>query len=407
MKRWICVIGVTESGPRFLGSAEIMSLKAAGMVIAAPRFHADLSTIIREGAELVAFTSPLTGLYAQIHQRAGSPVVVLATGDPLWFGIGASLVAEFGGEACDIRPNISGLQLAAARMGWPISSFSVVTIHGRSAETILPNLYRRGRLLVIGESVDTPLIVARLLECNGYGDATITALANLGGEYESRHDCLISEWDMKVSAFHILAIETTNNAGLPYRGCLPDIKIENDGKLTKFDIRVNAIAKLAPFPSSVMWDLGAGSAAVAIDFMRAAPGSTVFAIDHDEQQIEMAKRNAQKFGVPSLQHIKAKLPDGLAGLPRPDAVFLGGGISFPVIKMAIAALQQNGVIVAHAVTLESEMVLLEAWKLFGGDMARIAVQHASLVGEFHGWRPLMPITQWYFTAHLNSNTKGS
>jgi precorrin-6Y C5,15-methyltransferase (decarboxylating) len=321
-------------------------------------------------------------------------VVVLATGDPLWFGIGTILIRVFGAAAVDVRPNVSGLQIAAARMNWQLESLEILSVHGRPAETVLPFLYPRARLLVIGEGANSGCALASLLCDAGYGEAMITALSNLGGADETRIDAMAREWRGTIPAFSILAIACPDTPAC--RSFLDDAKIENDGKLTKYDLRANALAKLAPFPGAVMWDLGAGSGAVAIEFLRAAPRACAYAVDRDPHQIEMARRNARRFGVSGLNHVQADLPSGLDDLPPPDAVFLGGGISPELIAAARTAIRIGGNLVAHAVTLESEACLLSAWREYGGDMTRLAVQKADPVGGFHGWRPLMPVTQWHF-----------
>lgn len=403
MAPWLSIIGVTEAGPKALQMDAVAAIARSSLVVAAPRFHNDLADMVEKNASIIAFPSPLRNVYPVLHAAAHGHVTVLATGDPLWFGIGASLVAEFGADACAIIPNVSGLQLAAAQMGWPLAATEIVSIHGRAPETILRHLYPRARLLVIGEDADSPAKAAALLcEC-GYGAAVITILSHLGNDRGGRfvtiaqnlHEGIYDD-QPEIQDFHIMAIACPDHH--PHTGgpAMLDKDIENDGKLTKADLRASAITKLNPFSGAIIWDLGAGSGAVAIDFMRRAPRTRGFAIDRDDRQIDMARRNAAKFGVPSLQHIKADLPDGLAGLPVPDAVFLGGGICDEVIACAVAQLRGGGALLAHAVTVESEMLLVASWRKYGGNLTRIAVNHANPVGGYHGWRPLMPVTQWHF-----------
>ncbi|MGB2495405.1 MAG: precorrin-6Y C5,15-methyltransferase (decarboxylating) subunit CbiT [Candidatus Puniceispirillaceae bacterium] len=174
----------------------------------------------------------------------------------------------------------------------------------------------------------------------------------------------------------------------------PDASFETDGKLTKRDARASALAKLAPFSGAVLWDIGTGSGAIAVDFLRNAGVGRAFAIDRDEAQLTRATINATHHGVTGLETVAGEAGDVLAGLPRPDAVFIGGGVAPAVIEAAQAALRAGGVLVAHAVTIESEAILVSAWQQSGGELTRISVQHADPVGGFHGWRPLMPVTQW-------------
>ncbi len=416
MDKWLTIVGVSEAGPKALPDAVKLQLFEAKLIVAAKRFHAGLnqmignqmignqsgnnengdSAIIISHDQIVDFPSPLADFYPQLDQVKGQPVCVLATGDPLWFGIGASLIKRYGAQSCNIIPNVSGIQMAAARMGWPIASCKILTIHGRAIEAVLPSCQRRARLLVIAENGQSAPKIAQLLTDYGYGDAEITALAHLGGDDEALFYGRAAAWAHQVPDFHILAISLPDQPASQAGFALTDADIENDGKLTKADCRASAVAKLRPFAGAVMWDVGAGSGAVAIEFMRLAPRSRAYAIDKDQTQIEMARRNAKKFGVPNLTHIHAELPSGLSDLPTPDAIFIGGGLSAATIDECLSALRDGGVLVAHAVTLESEALMVAAWQAHGGKLARISVHHADPVGGFHGWRPLMPVTQWHF-----------
>ena len=417
MASWLSIIGVSEAGPKALSDQAVDAIHAARLIVAAQRFHQSLGQMLGNTDCVIGFPSPLADLFARLdHHRdfqpddpkrvgdskgganaRGGPICVLATGDPLWFGIGATLIARYGTASCTLIPNISGLQMAAARMGWPLASTQILTVHGRDVERVLPSLQRRARLLVIAASGQSAGEVAKLLTDQGFGDAEIMALAHLGGEDESHFNGMAASWAHQVPDFHILAIQCPDRPARHAGAALHDVDVENDGKLTKADIRASAIAKLQPFPGAVMWDVGAGSGAVGIEFLRHAPRTDVYAIDKDLAQIKMAGRNARKFGVPHLTLVHEDLPKGVEGLPDPDAVFIGGGLSTDVIATCVSALRDGGVLVAHAVTLESEAILLAAWQAHGGRLVRFSVQHADPVGGFHGWRPLMPVTQWQFT----------
>jgi len=396
MDRWLTIAGIGEIGPQALSEAVKTALAEASLIVAATRFHAALAAMLGTPDHVIGFPSPLADLYSKLEAHKGQKIIILATGDPLWYGIGASLINRFGADACLLIPHVSGLQMAAARMAWPIASCKILTIHGRAIDQILPSCQRRARLLVIAENGQSAPQVAQLLTEQGYGDADITALAHLGGDGEASFHAKAADWQHQVPDFHILAISCPDRPAHHSGFALVDADIENDGKLTKADSRASAVAKLCPFAGAVMWDVGAGSGAVAIEFMRLAPQSRGFAIDKNINQIDMARRNAKKFGVSNLQHIHAELPLGLGDLPEPDAVFIGGGLSAATIDACIAALRDDGVLVAHAVTLESEALLLAAWQKYGGKLVRLSVHHADPVGGFHGWRPLMPVTQWHF-----------
>jgi precorrin-6Y C5,15-methyltransferase (decarboxylating) len=252
--------------------------------------------------------------------------------------------------------------------------------------------------LVIAQDGSSPAILAKAMCDWGYGTAQMHVMAHLGGPEEACFSGTAASWQHDpVPDFHIIGIAC--GADMPAVGiAAPDDSFRNDGKLTKRDARASALAKLAPFPHAVLWDIGSGSGAVSIDFMRAAPGATAHAIDRNDGQHAMAIENAEYHGVAGFNAVSGDLasdPQAVCDeLPDPDAVFIGGGMSSAVIELAQARLRAGGVLVAHAVTIESESLLVSAWQSTGGDLMRLSVQHADPVGGFHGWRPLMPVTQW-------------
>ena len=385
------VIGVDEGGVSALPEHLRARLADMDIIIAAARFHENLPS----GPDIQEWPSPFSLIFTILKDNAGKSVALLATGDPMWFGAGASLVRELGPEGCEVIPAVSGLQLAAARLRWPLARCEVVSVHGRPAASVVSRLYPRARLLVIAQDGTSPAQLARLLTAHGYGDATLHVLANLGGAAESRLDGRAEGWAHdRVPDFHIIGIACPDEVSAAAGLAAPDDSFETDGKLTKRDARASAIAKLAPFPGAILWDIGTGSGAIAIDFLRNAGAGRAFAIDRSETQLARAAANAARHGVTGLQPVAGNADDVLAGLPRPDAVFIGGGVAPAVIEMAQAVLRPGGVLVAHAVTIESETVLVSAWQQSGGELTRISVQHADPVGGFHGWRPLMPVTQW-------------
>jgi len=385
------VIGVGQGGFASLPADIRDRLAMMDLVIAAPRFHDGLPN----GPEIQDWPSPFSNIYNIIEENSKKSLALLATGDPMWFGAGASLVRRLGPDACEVVPAVSGLQLAAARLGWPMAACDIVSIHGRPVGTLVSALAPRARLLVIAQDGKSPGQVARLLSARGYGAASMHVLADLGGEGEARIDGTADSWQHdSVPDFHIIAIACPD-AGPSMPGlAAPDSSFENDGKLTKRDARASALAKLAPFPGAVLWDVGSGSGAVSVDFLRNAPRGSAFAIDRSADQLARATANAEAHGVAGLQAVGGDAGKVLGDLQTPDAVFIGGGLSEAVISAAQAALRPGGVLVAHAVTIESESVLVSAWQRTGGDLTRLSIQHADPVGGFHGWRPLMPVTQW-------------
>ena len=385
------IIGVGQGGVDSL-SAEVRDrLANMDLIIAAPRFHDGLP----DGPEIQDWPSPFSNIYSLVEANSAKSVALLATGDPMWFGVGASLVRRLGADACEVVPAVSGLQLAAARLGWPMAACHVVSIHGRPVATLAAALAPRARLLVIAQDGESPAQVARLLSARGYGAASLHVLADLGGAAETRIDGEADGWRHdRVPDFHIIGVACPDAGPVLPGLAAPDSSFDNDGKLTKRDARASALAKLAPFPGAVLWDIGSGSGAVSVDFLRNAPRGEAYAIDRSNDQLARASVNAEAHGVSGLNCVAGDAGAVTGDLPVPDAVFIGGGLSEPVIAAAQVALRPGGVLVAHAVTIESESVLVAAWQRTGGDLTRLSVQHADPVGGFHGWRPLMPVTQW-------------
>ena len=183
---------------------------------------------------------------------------------------------------------------------------------------------------------------------------------------------------------------------------LPDEAFEHDGQLTKREVRAVTLARLAPVPGQLLWDVGAGAGSVAIEWCRAHPSCRAVAVEHDPARADRAVRNAAALGVPLVEVVREPAPEALKGLPGdlsdPDAVFVGGGTTVPgVLEACWAALRPGGRLVVNAVTVESEAVVLRWHGELGGDLTRLAVDRAQPVGRFTGWRPLMPVTQWAVT----------
>ena len=288
----ITIIGVTEAGCLALALDAREHIKTADHIFASKRFHASIDT---EGV-IESWPSPFSDLTARLDSIDGK-IVVLATGDPLWFGIGASLIAHFGHERCEIIPAVSGFQMAASRMGWPLSECETITVHGRPVTRIVPYLYPRAHLLVLTANCQSAVDIATLLVDCGYGMAQMSALGDLGGETEACHHGMASTWaHTDISDFHILAITLPDHVGAAGLA-LSDSLFETDGKMTKRDLRASALAKLAPFPGAILWDIGAGSGAVSIDFLRHAPRGAAYAVDRDAAQIKRAMSNATFHGV--------------------------------------------------------------------------------------------------------------
>jgi len=298
-----------------------------------------------------------------------------------------------------VIPHLSAFTLAAARLGWPIADCACLTVHGRSIDLLAPHLAPRQRLLVLSENADTPAQVARWLVSRGWGPSRLSVLARMGGSNEAIASGSAESWSApRGDDLNTLAIDCV--AGPEARAFttapgLPDDAFIHDGQLTKREIRAATLSALAPLPGELLWDVGAGCGSIAIEWMRAAPRARAVAIERDPARVDFIARNAASLGTPRLKIVAEAAPASLAGLERPDAIFIGGGISDEALLTACwNALAPRGRLVANVVTIEGE-AMLAAWHArHGGVMSRIAVSRLERVGPYHGWRALMPITQW-------------
>jgi len=394
MKRWLSIVGIGEDGLAGLSPAARALVDAAEIVVGGER-HLDM--VPEDGRERIAWPSPLSELVSRLTDYRGRDVAILATGDPMLFGIGTTLARSFDPAEMTIIPGLSAFSLAASRLAWPLERVEMVTLHGRPLQKLALHLYPGAKLLILSHDAETPAAVAAWLEERGFGESRMIALSHMGGEREARLEGMAESWKGEVADFNTLAVECTAGPEArwqPRTAGLPDEAFEHDGKMTKREFRALAIAKLEPHPGALLWDIGAGAGSVAIEFMRAAPHARAIALEPRPERRAMAGRNAEALGVPELDIRHGEAPAALAGLPAPDAVFVGGGVTPQTLEAASAALKAGGRLVAHAVTLESEEVLLAASAAHGGELTRLAVSRAESIGAYRGWRSAMPVTQW-------------
>lgn len=393
---WLFVVGIGEDGLAGLTPAARALVERAEVLVGGARH---LAMVPETMAERLSWATPLTATLPAIEARRGRRVVVLASGDPLWFGVGTKLARRFSAEEMIIVPHTGAFSLAAARLGWSLADAATISLHGRPLETLALHLAPEERILALSEDRDTPVAVARHLAASGWGPSRITVLEHLGGAKERRLDGLAADWPHPPGAdLNTLAIRCRPGPKavvLPRVPGLPDDAFIHDGQLTKREVRAATLAALAPLPGQTLWDVGAGSGAIGIEWMRAAERAMAVAIERDTERRDYIARNAAALGVPRLRLVAGEAPAALAGLPAPDAVFIGGGLSAPaLVDTCLAALKPGGRLVANAVTLEGEAALVACQARHGGDLARLAISRAAPVGPFQGWRPLMPVTQW-------------
>ena len=391
---WLHVVGIGEDGLDGLTPATRAVVEAAEVILGGDRHH-DLSGNIT--AERLSWPSPFNAMIETIRGLKGRRAVILVTGDPLWFSVGARIGRAIPASEIVYHPQLSAFQLAAARMGWSMPDVETLTVHGRPVEQMIAFIQPDQRLLILTTGSDTPGKIARFLTDRGFGQSRMTVLAAMGGEREQRFDGTAESWAHEVPEFNTLAVECIAAPGaalLPRVPGLPDEMFASDGTMTKQEVRAATLAKLMPMRGAVLWDIGAGCGSVGIEWMRAARYARAIGIEPRADRRAMAATNALALGTPGFQIIEGSAPAALADLPAPDAIFIGGGLTADVFEAAWSALRPLGRLVANAVTLESEALMLDLYKKHGGQLVKLGVQRADAVGRLTAFRPLMPVTQW-------------
>ncbi|GKY88855.1 precorrin-6y C5,15-methyltransferase (decarboxylating) subunit CbiE [Sinisalibacter aestuarii] len=394
MTPWLHIVGIGEDGLSGLTPATRAVVEAAEVILGGARHHT-----LTDGldARRIAWPSPFDALIGTLAGLRGQRVVVLATGDPLWFSVGAKIGQAIDPAEITYHPQLSAFQLAAARMGWSMADVETLTVHGRPVEQMIAFIQPDARLLILTTGEETPAQIARFLTERGFGASRMSVFANMGGDKEERFEGLAKEWQHDVPPFNTLAVEciaAPDAALLPRVPGLADELFQHDGTMTKREVRAVTIAKLMPMRGALLWDIGTGCGSVAVEWMRSARYARAIGIEPRADRRALAAANALALGVPRLELVDGLVPQVLDGLEAPDAVFIGGGLSEETYDAAWSALKPLGRLVANAVTLESQAVLLGLHRKHGGDLVQLAVSRAEPVGPRTGWRPFMPVTQW-------------
>ncbi|MDS1271012.1 precorrin-6y C5,15-methyltransferase (decarboxylating) subunit CbiE [Lipingzhangella sp. LS1_29] len=395
----LSVVGIGAGGWDGLSPRARTEIAAAEVLFGSDRQLALLPAEVT--GHRVAWPRPLLpALPELLDTYARQRRCVLASGDPMSYGIGATLARLVGPDRLRVIPHPSASSLACARMGWPSDEVTVVSAVARPLDALRRLLAPGQRLLVLSEGPTTPGAVAALLREAGFAHSQMTVLADLDGPEEYRRQATAADWtDSREHPLNVVAVECAASGAPAYSTLagLPDDAYDHDGQLTKREVRALTLARLAPLPGQLLWDVGAGSGSVAIEWMRSHATCRAVALERDPGRAERIRHNAARLGVPGLETHTGEAPGGLCGLPAPDAIFVGGGASDPeVLSACWAALPSGARMVVNAVTLAAEACVLDAQRRLGGELTRLEVQRAGSIGQAgHAvWRPALPITQW-------------
>jgi precorrin-6Y C5,15-methyltransferase (decarboxylating) len=392
----IVVVGIGADGWAGLGEPARAAILAAAEVVGSERQLALLPAI--EGRAR-RWPSPIDSLLDELATRTAAKTCVLASGDPMLHGIGATLARRLGPERLEVHPHVSAFALACARLGWAEADVALVSAVGRAPEAAARSLAPGRRVVAYVSGRDGGAMIARVLRERGFGPSRFVVLEQLGGPSERIVEGTADEFvEHDADPLHAVAIECRAAPGahvLPLVPGLPDRAFENDGQLTKRHVRAFTLAALAPLPGQLLWDVGAGSGSIAIEWLRAEVTARAIAVEARPDRAERIAANARWLGVPGLEVRLGRAPESLTGLAEPDAVFLGGGLTQAgLIERLWNELRAGGRMVANAATLEGERALLEARASYGGELVRVEIGHAEPVGSFTGWRARLPIVQW-------------
>ncbi|MBD2139254.1 precorrin-6y C5,15-methyltransferase (decarboxylating) subunit CbiE [Anabaena sp. FACHB-1237] len=403
MQKWLTIIGIGEDGIDGLSAIARSVLNQANIIMGGKRHLQMISDILpNDHRQIIPWKSPFDDSIQDIIKLRGQSICILASGDPMCYGIGSTIIKYIPIDEITIIPHLSAFSLACSRLGWSFTDVEYLSLCGRPLDTINYHIYPHAKLLVLSSGKNTPRDIAQVLTSRGYGNSKITVLQNLGGSNE----CIISDLaancsKTEIAVLNIVAVECIANLGISgfsrFPG-LPDNAFIHDGQLTKREIRSVTLSSLAPLPGQLLWDVGAGCGSISIEWMRSNTRCQAIAIEQNPTRINYIVNNANNLGTPNLQIIAGKVPEilpTLQNLPQPDAVFIGGGVTASgVLEFCWNALRNGGKMVVNVVTLEGEKRLYEWYEQVGGDFIKIGIQRGEPIGKFLGWKSMSCVTQW-------------
>lgn len=395
MTAWLSIVGIGEDGVENISPAARRAIEQATLLVGGDRH---LAMLPNGGRERKTWPSPLMILVEEIMARRGDNICILATGDPMHYGIGVTFAKRLPAEELAIFPALSAFSLAAARLGWDLSRTEQITLHGRPLELLIPYLAPNSRILALSDNGKTPSDVALLLKSFGMEKTEMSVLEHMGGAAEKIHHGTAQDFGTQTFRdLNTIALQCPSDAAAQLYSKtpgLPDNAFDHDGQITKQEIRAATLSALVPFPGELLWDVGAGSGSIAIEWVRCHPANRAFAIEPREDRQSLIEANCRKLGVPQVKLIKGTAPDALSNLSAPDAIFVGGGLSHEgVFDSCWSSLKQGGRLVCNAVTIEGEQHLFEIHNRFGGTLTRHNISRAEKIGRFTSWKPFRQVTQ--------------
>ncbi|MFT8585195.1 precorrin-6y C5,15-methyltransferase (decarboxylating) subunit CbiE [Acetobacter papayae] len=390
---WLSVIGMGEDRLEALPPASRAALDEAEVVFGAPR-HLALAGL---EASSRARLWPVPFSVEPVLALRGRKVVVLASGDPFWHGAGGSLCTHLTPGEWRAYPAPSTFSWVAARMGWRLEETPCLGLHAAPFERLVPSLYHGGQAICLLRDSKAPEELAHWLEQRGFGLSTLHVMEALGGAYERIRTTRANSFDLTdIQAPVAVALSMTGSgphtAGLPAGFGLSDDLFAHDGQITKSPIRALTLSALAPRRGEVLWDLGAGSGSISVEWCLS--GGRACAVERDPERCARIRANAARFGVE--HRLSVLQADTNSTLPQmlPSAVFIGGGASEALLARVWEQVPAGTRFVINAVTLETETLLATWHARAGGSLLRIELAHSQPLGRMRGWSPSRPVVQW-------------
>ena len=397
MTAWLNIVGIGEDGVDNLGQEARRLIENAELLVGGNRH---LAMDNGNKAKKIAWPKPFQPLIETLGCHAQRRVVVLASGDPSFYGVGSLLVQQFGIDAVKIYPSPSAYSLAAGRLGWHLQDVETLSVHGLPVEKLNMFMQPSAKLLILSHDRESPCRVCELLTRHGFGKSDVAVLEHLGGARE--RIVKLTAKDVKTDAFADLntiavkCISDTNRVETPRLPGLPDEVFEHDGQITKREIRAITLAKLSPNLNECLWDVGAGCGSIGIEWMRCSRGGQAVAIERNKERTEKLLRNARFLGVPDIQLVCGAAPNALADLPTPDTIFIGGGVQTKgVVELCWNTLNPGGKLVINVVSIEGQQVLYDWHQRIGGELIRINIEQATSIGQLKAFKPQMSVMQLF------------
>jgi precorrin-6B C5,15-methyltransferase / cobalt-precorrin-6B C5,C15-methyltransferase len=396
MTAWLTIVGIGEDGWEGLSASAREALQAATHVVGSER---TLAMVPDANGRKHLWPQPFSKVVEHLKPLRGEQTVVLATGDPMNHGVARKILSFTPKLEVRILPHLSSFSLAAAQLGWSLPDCDCISIHGRPAANLEVFIQPDAKLIVLTEDETSVAEVCRRLVARGFEPSRVTVLENMNGIRERVTSFPAGKNpEMSWSPLNCVAIHCVPGPGAKTWSRipgLPDDIFQHDGKITKREVRATTLSALAPAPDQILWDVGAGSGAIGIEWMRSTRGCEAYAIEPLAERRAMIAANADRLGTPRLKIVPQAAPEAYISLPPPHAIFIGGGLSVAgTFQQAWKTLLPGGRMVANVVTLEGESQLYGLQQKHGGELVRIETAVLKTVGPHRAMKPRMAVTQW-------------